>query len=190
LLPLASAAAALIIVATAGVYLALPQSAQAAQARLAEIHGHNLSPHQEFYTRADPAELARYLKHRLGFHAAVPRLNAGMSIRGCCMSHFRGKPAGSYVVDTPRGVISVIVMAHAPESLGMQTELHRGGRTYRVGSFKMCNMAAVKLGRFTYCAVGNVPRTFLADLLGLLVSPDRSGWKYSKQPSATRAHQE
>ena len=92
-----------------------------------------------------------------------------MSLRGCCITHFRDKPVGSYVVDTPRGVISVIVVTDTPKALGMKEELYQGGHTYWGESFAKCQMMAVRIGANTYCAVGEVPRHLLTDLLVQLV---------------------
>jgi len=167
LAPLAAAAAVLVIGLPAAIYLLTSQPA--AHAELVAIHRHNLSPHREFFTDADPAKLAEYLKGHLGFSPAMPHGRAGMAIRGCCIAHFRDKPAGSYVVDTPRGVISVIIVADTPKALGMKKKLSRGGRTYWAESYAKCEMMAVRIGSNTYCAVGEVPQDLLTDLLVQLV---------------------
>ncbi len=146
-----------------------PDSAIAAPAELFRIHQHSLSPHTELYSDADPESLAGFLKEKLGFRPAVPRLGTGMSLRGCCIVHFRDKPVGSYVVDTPRGVISVIIVTESPESLGMKDALRRGNHTYMAGSFARCEMVTVELGGYTYCAVGEVTREYLVELLEQLV---------------------
>lgn len=151
------------------IFFAGPKSAEAASAGLFRIHQHALSPHTELYSDADPESLAGFLKKKLGSRPAFPRLGAGMSLRGCCITHFRDKPVGSYVVDTPRGVISVIVVTETPDALGMKDTIRRGDHTYLAGSFAKCNMVTWSLGGYTYCAVGEVPREYLANLLGQLV---------------------
>lgn len=168
-LPLTAAAAVFLIGITVFLVLTKPESAMAAPAELFQLHQHNLSPHTELYSDADPKALAGFLKDELGFKPAFPRLDAGMSLRGCCVSHFRRKPVGSYVVDTPRGVISVIVVTESPESLGMMDTLRRDGHTYMAGSFAKCNMVTLQLRGYTYCAVGEVPHELLIDLLERLV---------------------
>ncbi len=169
-IPLTAVAAAVLIGIPALLFLGRPEPAMAAHAELYRIHQHSLSPHTELYSDADPESLAGFLKNELGFKPAFPpRLGAGMSLRGCCITHFRDKPVGSYVVDTPRGVISIIVVTETPESLGMKEAFHRGDHTYMAGSFAKCNMVTSELGGYTYCAVGEVPRELLVDLLEQLV---------------------
>ena len=165
----AAAAALLLIAVPLSIYLATPETAAAAESELFEIYQHSVSPHTELYADADPKKLAEYLKGELGFEPAFPRLGAGMSLRGGCITHFRNKPVGSYVVQTPKGVISLIVIKEDLKSLGLKDELRRGDHTYMAGSFAKCEMVVLELDGYTYCAVGEVPRAFLADLLDQLV---------------------
>lgn len=169
LVPVTAAAAVFLMGAVALYLFTRPEPAMGAQAELAQIHRDGQSPHTELYSDADPKALAAHLKDRLGFSPAVPKLGAGMSLRGCCVAHFRDQPVGSYVVDTPRGAISVIVVTQAPESLGMKRTVRRGAHSYMAGSFARCNMVTSVLGGYTYCAVGEVPTDMLADLLEQLV---------------------
>ena len=165
--PAMAAAAVLVIVIPLGVYLTGPKPAAAAE--LYELHQHALSPETDLYVHADPQELATQLEEKLGFRPAVPRLGAGMSLRGCCVAHFRDKPVGSYVVDTDRGVISVVVLTEKTDVLDLGKEFRHEDRVYRATSFAECNMVAVELDGFTYCAIGEVSNEFLADLLNRLV---------------------
>ncbi len=166
LMPLTAAAVVLLAVVAAVILLPSPRTAQA---ELYAVYMHSLSEDTQLFTHADPQELATYLKEELGFDVAIPRLGAGMSLRGCCVVHFQDEPVGSYVVDTPDGVISVIVIAQSMESLGMTEQLRRGDRVYGIGSFAVCNMASVELDGYTYCAVGEVPHAMLTGLLEQLV---------------------
>ncbi len=168
-MPAAAAAVVVLSVLAASLLLPPPTPALAAQEELYNIHQHSLSPHPGLYASADPTELAKFLRAELGFDVAVPELGAGMSLRGCCVVHFKKQPVGSYVVDTPRGVISVIVVAESLESLGMATGADRSGRMYGMGSFAKCSMVAVTLDGYTYCAVGEVPHEMLMDLLAKLI---------------------
>ncbi len=167
--PLAAVAAIILISIPAVLFLSDPETAMAGPAELYEVYQHSLSPHTELYSDADPAALAGFLKDELGFTPAFPKLGAGMSLRGCCVTHFRDKPVGSYVVDSPEGVISIIVVNEAPESLGMTESLSRGEHTYMAGAFAMCNMVTATLNGYTYCAIGEVSKDQLADLLERLV---------------------
>ena len=169
----AAAAILLLIAIPLSVYLGSPKTASAAEAELFQIHQHSVSPHTELYAHDDPKNLAEYLKGELGFQTAFPRLGAGMSLRGCCVTHFRNKPVGSYVVQAPEGIISLIVIKEDSKSLGLKDKLQRGDHAYMAGSFAKCNMVTSELGGYTYCAVGEVPHAFLADLLDQLVLYDQ-----------------
>lgn len=162
----AAAAAVLIVAVPLGMHVL---STEPAQAELVRIHEHSISPHREIFASADPNQLAVYLKDKLGFTPAVPRLRQGMTLRGCCVNHFRGRIAGSYVVDTPRGVLSIIVVTDTPESLGMVAESRGEAGTLWTGSFARCQIAAVRLHGYSYCAVGEVSRELLTELLDRLV---------------------
>jgi len=171
-LGLAAAAAFLVVAIPLGLYLTATSKAQAAQAELYKIHQHNLSPHDKFLIDDDPKVLAEYFKTNLGFTPAFPRLDQGLEIRGCCVAHFQEKMVGSYVVKTPQGFISIIVVTDTPQTIGMsqtndQTE---SGETLWEGSFPRCNMVTVRIGDYSYCAVGEVSYEILSDLLNRLLS--------------------
>ena len=164
IVPLAAAAA---MILAAGLAVHLFQS-QPVRAGLIDIHERNLAAGHGFYTEADPAKLAAYMKGQLGFEPGVPTLGEGMALRGCCVAHFRNRPVGSYVVDTPRGAVSVIVVTDTPELIGIERTVQRDDQTFGVGSFARCNMATLRLNDYTYCAVGEVSIDDLVDLLGRL----------------------
>ncbi len=168
---LAAAAVLLAVLIPIGLYLTTASNASAAQAELVKIHQRNLKPHSEFYNSTDPEKLAEYFKNKLGFTPAFPCIGQGMSIRGCCVAHFRSRIVGSYVVDTPQGVISVIIVTDTPQSIGMtrMSEQTDHGHTFWSGSFARCNMVTVRLGDYSYCAVGEVPHEILAQLLSRLL---------------------
>lgn len=165
----AAAAAAVILVFSLVFYLAEPSSVLAAQAALVEIHNHNLSPHGEFYSEAEPEKLAKYFKDKLGFVPTLPRLGKGMSLRGCCVVHFRRQLVGSYVVSTPKGAISVIVVTDEPKTLGKGGEFTHRGHTLWASSFAKCNMVVARFDGYSYCAVGKVPHDMLTQLLSQLL---------------------
>lgn len=168
---LAAAAAVLIALVPLTLYFTTSSDAAAAHRQLVDIHRRNLAPHDEFYSQADPEKLAEFFRTRLGFTPAIPCTGRGMAIRGCCIAHFRDRIAGSYVVDTPKGIISVIVVTDTPRSLGM-TRLRprpRHGQTFWKASFADNNMITVRLGRYSYCAVGETSQQYLIDLLTKLL---------------------
>lgn len=160
-----AAAAVLLIVVILGTYVVNPPSAMAARAELVKIHQNNLSGDHKFYSESDPEKLAVYLKDKLGFSPSMPALGRGMEIRGCCVRHFRGQIVGSYVVDTPNGVMSVIVVTDEPQTLGIGSKFEYQGYTFYKSSFAKCDMVAIKLGDYSYCAVGEISHKFLTELL-------------------------
>ena len=168
-LSLASAAAVLIIATPLVFFLVEPSSAYAAKAELVKIHNDNLSANHDFYNQADPKKVAEYFKNRLGVSPIILRARQGQSLRGCCLCRFRGQIVGSYVVETPQGMISIIVVTDRPQSLGMDRKFRRGQRTFWVSSFAGCKLVAVRIGQHSYCAVGEVPDAQLTELLVRLV---------------------
>ena len=162
----AAAAAVLVMAVILGSYVLSPPTAMA---ELVKIHRYNLSADHEFYSEADPAKLAEYFKSKLGFSPFMPVPSHGMVLRGCCVRHFRGQIVGSYVVDTPHGVMSVIVVTDKPQSFGMGDKFERQGRVFWKSSFARCNMVTVRLGDYSYCAVGEVSHEYLTELLSRLM---------------------
>ncbi len=164
-----SAVAAVIILAPVLVNILSPSSANTAQAALVRIHEHNLSADHEFHSQAEPEKLAEYFKDKLGFNPRLPKLDQGMALRGCCVIHFQGQIVGSYVVDTSDGVMSIIVVTDSPESLGIAEKFTLAGQTYWKSTFAKCDMVSVRIGDYTYCAVGEISYKYLTDLLTRLV---------------------
>jgi hypothetical protein len=172
------AAAAMLALIAIPIFLSLrPSSAMAAQAELVMIHDHNLTAGHEFHGDSDPAKLAEYFRQKLGFVPAMPELDQGMKLRGCCLARFRGEPVGSYVVDTTQGAISIIVTTGPALSCCQPGEISSHGRTMTVASCTCghCNMASLRLNGYTYFALGDqtVPHDTLVDLLLRLQSPAR-----------------
>jgi hypothetical protein len=170
------AAAAVLALMAIPITLSLrPSSAMAAQAELVKIHEHNLAAGHEFYGDSDPAKLAEYFRQKLSFVPAMPELDQGMKLRGCCLARFRGEPVGSYVVDTPQGAISIIVTTGPSLSCCQPGEISSHGRTMTVSSCTCghCNMASMRLNGYTYFALGDqtVPHDTLVDLLLRLLAP-------------------
>lgn len=168
----AAAAAILIALVPLSMYFGTPSAARAAQAELVGIHQDNLGPDRKFFSDAEPEKLAQYFKGELGFSPAFPCTGHGMAIRGCCVAHFREHIVGSYVVDTPQGVISIIVVTDTPKSLGMSRmfERTRSGETCWKASFARCNMVTVRLDGYSYCAVAEISHKYLLELICRLLS--------------------
>jgi len=164
-----AAAAVLVIGILIGIHVLGPETAMAAPAELAKIHQSNLSDEHMFYSESDPEKLAAYFKNELGFSPSLPELGHGMALRGCCVKHFRGQVAGSYVVDTPEGIISIVIVTDDPDSLGMESEFVQNSHVFYKGSFAKCNMIATRLGNYSYCAVGEISHEYLTELLRKLL---------------------
>ncbi len=168
----AAAATILIALVPLSMYFGTPSAARAAQAELVGIHHENLGPDREFFSDTEPEKLAQYFKSELGFSPALPCTSHGMAIRGCCVAHFRERIVGSYVVDTPQGVISIIVVTDTPKSIGMSRMLERtrSGQTCWKASFARCSMVTVRLGDYSYCAVAEISHKYLLELISRLLS--------------------
>jgi hypothetical protein len=169
---LAAAAAFLVVAIPLAIYLTSTPPVQAAQAELYKIHQQNLNPQDEFFVDDDPGALAEFFRTNLGFTPALPRRDQGLEIRGCCVAHFQEKIVGSYVVETPQGFISIIVVTDTPQILGMakMDDRTESGEMLWKGSFARCHMVTVRIGDYSYCAVGEVSSEILADLLNRLLS--------------------
>lgn len=170
-LSLASAAAAVLIIATSIIFLAEPDSAYGAKAELVKIHRDHLSADNRLYNQADPKKVEDYFKDKLGVSPIILRAEQGYSLRGCCLCRFKRKTAAGYVVATPHGRISIIVVNDRPLSLGMDRKIQQGKLVVWTGSFAGCNLAAVRIGYHSYCAVGEVPDKHLTELLVRLIPP-------------------
>ncbi|MHC4585214.1 MAG: hypothetical protein ACYS3N_11830 [Planctomycetota bacterium] len=173
---LAAAAAIFVVLVPLSFYIMTPSVAKAAQAELVMIHQQNLGSHREFYSDANPEKLAGYFKDKLGFTLAFPCTGQGIEIRGCCLAHFKGQIVGSYVVDTPKGVISIIVVTDTPKEIAMRRmPKQKGyGQSFWKSSYAQCNMVTVRLGDYSYCAIGEISEIshkYLKDLLNRLL-PD------------------
>ncbi len=175
---LTAAAAIFVVLVPLSMYVLTPATATAAQAELVMIHQQNLGSHREFYNDADTEKLAEYFKDKLGFAPAFPCTGQGMAIRGCCLAHFKGQTVGSYVVDTPKGIISVIAVTDTPKQMGMTHMPGKKGYEQSLwkGSYAQCNMVTVRLGDYSYCAIGEVSEIshkYLRDLLSRLLPNTR-----------------
>lgn len=165
-----AATAAVLMMVPLIVMLSAPSQAMAAKAELVKIHNHNLNPDHTFFSESDPHALANYFKRNLGFNPLMPQAGQGLALRGCCVKHFRGQETGSYVVDTPDGVMSIIVVSETLADLGMDERFEKKGYTFGKTTFAENNMVSVRIGHYTYCAVGEVSCEYLTDLLVQLLT--------------------
>lgn len=159
--PAAIAASILVAVGLLGVYLATtPAEATAAQMELVSIHEHNLSDKAGLFQAAQPEELHEYLQKRVKDAPPIPQPAPGTKFQGCCVANFEGKPAASYLIQTPEGPVTIIVLPQKPQAMGMKLWGEKDGLTYWSAKPAQCTMAGVecspKCGH-TFYAVGQVP---------------------------------
>jgi len=138
-------------------------------ADLVEIHQHNLLQGSDYVPQTDPNILAAHFQEALGFNPRLPKLDQGLHLRGCCIKHFKDQVVGSYVVGTPHGIISIVAVQDNPEAMGMKTQSHVNGHTYFHSQFAQCDMVAVRIENYTYCAIGEVSPDTLQTLLEKLI---------------------
>jgi len=162
---LSSAAAILII----GLLLKATLMPTPVYAALVEIHQYNLSKGLGYLPQTDPNVLAEHFQKELGFNPRLPELGHGLQLRGCCIKHFKGTVVGSYVVDTPQGIISIVAVQDNPATMGMKTRSHVKAQTYYHSQFAKCDMIAVRIENYTYCAIGEVSPDYLQTLLEKLI---------------------
>ena len=165
----AGAVAAMIIIAPLVIDMLTPSPAMAAQKALVQIHRNNLAQHNGFFAEAQPEKLAEYFREKLGFNPRLPTPEQGLALRGCCVRHFQGSIVGSYVVDTPQGVMSIIIVTDRPETLGISTEFTHGRHLFWKSSFASNNMVSARIGEYSYCAVGEISHRYLSELLSRLL---------------------
>jgi hypothetical protein len=165
------AAAILMIAIPVSLYLDTSSPVYAAQTELVGIHRQNLVSMDELFAHEDPAELTGYLERETGHAPAMVCTGTGLTMCGCCSRQFRGQAVGSYVVQGPGGAVSIVIVPGGPESLGMTAggkQLVSGRSVWR-SRCEGCNMASVRIGDRSYCAVGQVSQESLDSVLGSLL---------------------
>ena len=168
---LTAAAAVLILTLPIAFFMSTGSQATAAQAALAQIHHTNLDSLGQLVTDEDPARLSDYLESEVGHRPAMLCTGSGLDLCGCCVREFRGKPVASYVVkwkDTP---VSVVAVPRAPAALGMVPARGRtaASRDLWQGRHGCCNLASVRVGEYSYCAIGQVKQDELVAVLDTLL---------------------
>lgn len=167
---LAAAAAILLVAIPVGLYVSTGSEAHAAHLELVQLHEKNLRSMDQLFVHDDPNELADHLEKGTGHCPAMISPGPDMTVCGCCTGQFRGRKVGSYVVETPAGRISIMVLPDSPESLGMTRGKAQQPalRTMWHAACEDCNIAMVRIGDRSYCAIGEVPRKDLYKVLNTL----------------------
>lgn len=165
LAPVLAAAALIVAAAIPLSVLFLQQPAQAAQKEFAAIHGKHQAGGKYLFRAADVAQLAAHLKAELPYEPGIPRVRPGDKVCGCCVDRFLGQPVGSYLLETPQGLVSLIVAQAAPDTLDLSHKIERDGRIIYACGYAECRIAGVRSNGVSYYAVGKLPRETLIDLL-------------------------
>ena len=167
---LAAAAAILILAVPIGFYLSTSSPVQAASTALEEIHHANLNSLARLVRDDDPSVLCAYLENQVGRSPILLGTGSGLDLCGCCVRQFQGQPVASYVVKRNNTPISVIAVPQPPEALGMIRTEHKTAtlRDIWQARHECCNSAAVRIGEYSYCAVGQVGQEELAVILNAL----------------------
>lgn len=170
--PAVIAAAAVIVV----VLNLLPGGPEpmSAQAEFARIHMLHRSGEADLHRAGDPAGAAALLRERLGDAPRAVSPAEGETLLGACMDRFRGHDAGSYVLETPHGMVTVIVTRESPKELRLSHQRRSDDLTYWIcghrGRSQTCRIAAAQLGDLSYYVVGQAPHKVLLDILKRIVA--------------------
>jgi hypothetical protein len=138
---------------------------------LVGIHKQNLASMDKLFVHEDPNELAGHLQSETGHSPATVCTGSGLTVCGCCTRQFQGRTVGSYVVQTPSGPVSVVIVPDSPQSLGMTPGKGQPSAERPIwrASCEGCSMAAVRIGGRSYCALGRVTTDDLAVVLDSLL---------------------
>ena len=108
--------------------------------------------------------------------AVIPARYSSTRFEGKALADILGKPMVQHVYERTiqaKLVGSVIVATDAPETMGLSRRPSPVGQTHAFwnGSFGHCNMVALRLNNYTYCAVGGggVSHEMLTTLLSQLL---------------------
>ncbi len=168
----AFAAAAIIVIAIAAItfYIDTGSQIKAAQTELIGIHQANLSSLEQSAAIGDPGGASAHVANKVGYSPAMPCAGAGLNACCCGVRQFCGRPVASYVVKGPNAPVSVIVVPHSPKALGMTPAKDDAAAKRAIWQAKCgnCNMASVRIGERSYCAVGQVTQEELTRVLNAL----------------------
>jgi len=166
---LGAVAAVLVLAVSIGLFVGTGSQANAAQVALTEIHHLNLDALGQLVNEQDPNALCAYMEGQVGHCPAMPHAGSGMNTCGCCVRQFQGQQVASYVVQAKDAPVSVIVVPESPEDLGLTPRAKTAAmRDIWQGKHACCNIACVRRGEYSYCAVGQVTQKELATVLNAL----------------------
>lgn len=155
----------------------LPAFETEAQAQLIQVHQANQEPNSGVFLDSDPARLANHLRSRLGVAPQPPHTGDGITLRGCCVRTFCRTPVGSYILNTPAGMVSIIGIRTSPQSVGLQKTSHCAGCGRDCACWKKSlgkvNLAAIQREEFAYYAVGTGSAEQLTAVLMAAYPPEK-----------------
>ncbi len=175
----ASAAAVLLVVLAARTLLFSPQSAPGGQNKVSQaILAHIHEEHSEFGRPSIPfrrrEQFIRAIKAATGLTPVLPTSQL-YPIRGGGAPIFFGEHAAAYVLGTPHGEVTVIVMRQKPDTLDFDHCWPVDGgqvRTWACG-FKTDKMVARRIGGLTYCVVGRLTHSQLSSILEAIAASEQ-----------------
>jgi len=168
----ALAAAAIILIAIAAItfYIDTGSQIKAAQTELVGIHYANLSSLEQSANTGDSGQAIAHVANKVGYSPVMPCTGAGLNACCCGVRQFCGRAVASYVVKGPNAPVSVIVVPHSPKALGMTPAKDEAAAKRAIWQARCgnCNMASIRIGERSYCAVGQVTQEELAGVLNAL----------------------
>lgn len=169
LAPIGVAAAALVAVALLFNFTA--DRAAASPAELARIHNDNLAAGGEFLTTASGTRAAEHLTSRLGFTPRICPTDERTTLIGCSVVEFHGRRTATYLLAVGGRKVSVIVTAETPKEMHLPCGCGCGitdCACYHTGRCGEDNIVSIRLGDYSYNAVGAAPPETLKGILARL----------------------
>ena len=168
------AAAAVVAITTVGlfVYPGRPHAHGGAVAELRQIHKDNLAGGSGFLHTNDPKQAEAYFKRELGFVPKVLCSEDSLKLTGFRTVKFRGQIVANYTVASDAGEVSIVVADGNPKALGLKCNCgHHGCSCVHKGQCDECTIAGVEIDGRSYCAIGNVSKEVLGNVLASLTPP-------------------
>ena len=174
LVPAGAAAAAALVVVLAWLVQSPRVSFASPIEAIEWMHLKEIEPCRRFTPETDPQRLRTFLTNKLGTASpVVPQPQGDLRYIGGCVRALWSKPAASYLLETDKSRASVVLFARKPETLGMTGKTSRKGHTVYTATHGEHNLAAVRLGDWTYTVVGAIgPETALSLLDRVIAAHD------------------
>ncbi|MFP4052444.1 MAG: hypothetical protein ACLFV7_01105 [Phycisphaerae bacterium] len=175
----ASAAAVLLVVFAARTLLVTPRPAPGGQAKVTQaVLAHIHEEHSELGRPSIPflqrEQFVREIKAATGLTPLVPDSDR-FTIRGGGAPIFFGEHAAAYVLGTPHGEVTVVVMRREPRALNFDhcwPVADQDGRMWACG-FQAEKMVARRIGELTYCAVGRLTHEQLSAVVETIAASEQ-----------------